>query len=155
MCEYCDYEAEFARAYATVDGFSTVPNSSTSGLDLNFDRDIVHDALTHGGHPIDAGSNHPLKGGGANPVGGPTLGGILPTGHGASDPLGAVIGQKMANQIYNTPHNVEHGIVKAISDTQKNITNTVLGGANNIQHYIPIILAGGLAIVAMYLISKR
>lgn len=134
MCEYCDYEAEFARAYAT--GFDFNPDGSikiVNGKPNTFPVGIKHP------HVVDES-----KTGTAGQLGGATLGGLLPTGKGSTDPLGSVIGQKTANDIYNTPHNV----VKSISDT-------VLGGANNIQHYIPILIAGGLAVFAIYLISKR
>lgn len=128
MCEYC--EAEFARSYAT-------------GFDFNPDGSIKVISGTPNTGP---GVKHPhvAPEPGMHQPGGPTLGGLLPTGHGSTDPLGSVIGQKTANDIYNTPHN----IVKSIQDT-------VLGGANNIQHYVPIILAGGLALVAIYILMKK
>ena len=152
MCELC--EAEFARArthaYASsIDGFSTTPGP-LSGLDLNLDRDIVHGALDSNGHPFDT-SKLNSKSGSAIPVGGPTLHGVLPSGKGAIDPLGAIISQRMANQIYNTPKTIEHDIAKNI----KVITDPILGEANNIQHYIPLVIAGGIALFAVYLLVKK
>ena len=144
MCEFCAYQA---RAY--LSGFDFDANGNLIVF-KNKPGDKSTTTKTTVKHPHVV----PEPGGTANQVGGPTLFGVLPTGKGATDPFGAIIGQQGANQIYSIPNNIEKNIGKALADANKGLQDTLGGGLKNIQQYVPIILAGGLALVAIYVISK-
>lgn len=144
MCEFCAYQA---RAYLSgfdvdANGNVTVFPAKPGAKSVGPTKKIIHPHVV------------PEPGGTANQVGGPTLFGVLPTGKGATDPFGAIIGQQGANQIYSIPNNIEKNIGKALADANKGLQDTLGGGLKNIQQYVPIILAGGLALVAIYVIAK-